>query len=177
MKFLLTAALVLLVVLLAAWFFLPGIVERRFNLVLVKPPYKASPEAQALHKQLLVADLHADSLFWGRNLLHRSSTGHVDLPRLAEANVGIQAFTVVTTAPRNLNINQNSDSTDLVRYIAMAEMWPPHTWNSPKQRALYQAQRLQKFAAQSDRSLVILKSRSELEAFLTWRQPGTVAGF
>ena len=57
----------ILLLVIAAWFFLPGIVERRFNLVLVKPPYKASPEAQALHKQLLVADLHADSLFWGRN--------------------------------------------------------------------------------------------------------------
>lgn len=169
--------LVLLLLLIAAWFFLPGIVERRFNHVLTKPPYKASPEAEALHKQLLVADLHADSLFWGRNLLHRSSTGHVDLPRLAEGGVGIQAFTVVTTGPRNLNINQNSDSTDLVRYVAIAEMWPPSTWNSPKQRAMYQAGRLQKFADKSDGKLIILKSRSDLQNFLANRKPGTVAGF
>jgi len=175
MKFLRRAALVLLVLLIVGWFALPGLVERYFNHVLQAPPYKVSQEAEALHKQLVLADLHADSLFWGRNLLHRSSRGHVDLPRLVEAGVGVQAFTVVTTAPRNLNIYQNSASTDIVRYIAMAEGWPLRTWNSPKERALYQAGRLQKFAADSQGNLIILKSRSDLQNFLANRKPGTVA--
>jgi len=175
MKFLRRAALVLLVLLIVGWFALPGLVERYFNHVLQTPPYKVSQEAEALHKQLVLADLHADSLFWGRNLLHRSSRGHVDLPRLVEAGVGVQALTVVTTAPRNLNIYQNSDSTDMVRYIAMAEGWPLRTWNSPKERALYQAGRLEKFAADSQGNLIILKSRSDLQNFLANRKPGTVA--
>src|SRR5262249_14594801 len=89
----------------------------------------------------------------------------------------VQAFTVVTTAPRNLNINQNSDSTDLVRYIAIFEGWPFRTWNSPKQRALYQARLLQKFASGSAGSLAVLKSRADLQNFLANRNPGTVAGF
>ena len=161
--------LLLVIVLAAAWFALPGIVERRFNHTLHPPPYQASSQAEALHRKLTVADLHGDSLFWGRNLLHRSSRGHIDVPRLAEGNVSIQAFTVVTTAPRNLNIYQNSDSTDLVRYIAMLEGWPPRTWSSPRQRALYQAERLQQFAAQSRGMLVIVRSRSELARFLTTR--------
>src|SRR5262249_49361785 len=108
--------LLLLLALIATWFFLPGIVERYFNHTLQKPPYTGAPEAQALHKQLLVADLHADTLFWGRNLLTRGTWGHVDLHRLVEGGVAVQAFTVVTTVPRNLNINRNSDSTDMVRY-------------------------------------------------------------
>jgi membrane dipeptidase len=161
--------LLLVIVLAAAWFALPGIVERRFNHTLHPPPYQASSQAEALHRKLTVADLHGDSLFWGRNLLRRSSRGHIDVPRLAEGNVSIQAFTVVTTAPRNLNIYQNSDSTDLVRYIAMLEGWPPRTWSSPMQRALYQAERLQQFAAQSRGMLVIVRSRSELAQFLTTR--------
>ena len=129
---------------------LPGIVERRFNRTLHPPPYQPSAQAQALHRTLTVADLHGDSLLWGRNLLRRSSRGHIDLPRLAEGNVSIQAFTVVTTRRASLNIYQNSDSTDMIRNIAMFEGWPPRTWNSPKQRALYQAARLQKFADQSE---------------------------
>jgi microsomal dipeptidase-like Zn-dependent dipeptidase len=170
--------LLVVIFLIAVWLALPGIVERRFNRTLHPPPYQPSAQAQALHRTLTVADLHGDSLLWGRNLLRRSSRGHIDLPRLAEGNVAIQAFTVVTTSPRGLNIYQNSDSTDLIRYIAIFEGWPPRTWNSHKQRALYQAARLQKFADQSKGALVVVRSRSDLQKFLTTRGPThAVAGF
>ena len=72
--------LLLVIILAAAWFALPGIVERRFNHTLHAPPYQAGSQAEALHRKLTVADLHGDSLFWGRNLLRRSSRGHIDLP-------------------------------------------------------------------------------------------------
>src|ERR1044071_1482563 len=170
--------LLAVIFLIAVWLALPGIVERRFNRTLHPPPYQPSAQAQALHRTLTVADLHGDSLLWGRNLLRRSSRGHIDLPRLADGNVSIQAFTVVTTSPRGLNIYQNSDSTDLIRYIAIFEGWPPRTWNSPKQRALYQAARLQKFADRSKGALVIIRSRTDLQKFLTTRGPTrAVAGF
>jgi len=170
--------LVLVIILAAVWLLLPGLVERHFNHTLHPPPYQVSAQAEALHRKLIVADLHADSLLWGRNLLRRSSRGHIDLPRLADGNVSIQAFTVVTTSPRGLNIYQNSDSTDLIRYIAIFEGWPPRTWNSPKQRALYQAARLQKFADESRGALVIIRSRSDLQKFLTTGgSTHAVAGF
>ncbi|MGZ4842770.1 MAG: dipeptidase [Candidatus Angelobacter sp.] len=169
--------LLVVLILAVAWLALPGIVERRFNRTLHAPPYQPSAQAQALHRRLTVADLHGDSLLWGRNLLRRSTRGHIDLPRLAEGNISIQAFTVVTTSPRKLNIYQNSDSTDLIRYIAMLEGWPPRTWNSPKQRALYQAGRLHQFADRSHGMLTVIHSRAELQRFLSNRQPGQVAGF
>ncbi|HEY2113925.1 MAG TPA: dipeptidase [Candidatus Angelobacter sp.] len=170
--------LLLVIILVGAWLALPGIVERQFNRTLHSPPYQPSAQAQALHRTLTVADLHADSLLWGRNLLRRSSRGHVDLPRLAEGNVSIQAFTIVTTAPRKLNIYKNSDSTDQITAIAVFEGWPKSTWSSPRQRAIYQAGRLQKFADQSKGALVILRSRSDLRKFLTTRGTShSVAGF
>ena len=98
--------------------------------------------AQELHQRMTIADLHADSLLWNRNLLRRGTRGHVDLPRLEEGNVSLQAFTVVTQSPRNLNIERNSNSSDLIRYMAIAEGWPIRTWNSYKQRALYKADQL-----------------------------------
>jgi membrane dipeptidase len=170
--------LLVIVILAAAWLALPSLVERHFNRTFHEPPYQVSAQAEALHRKLIVADLHADSLLWGRNLLRRSSRGHIDLPRLADGNVSIQAFTIVTTAPRKLNIFQNSDSTDQIRNIAIFEGWPPRTWSSPKQRALYQATRLQKFAGQSKGALVIVRSRSDLQQFLTTRaSTHAVAGF
>ena len=177
MKFLRRSALVLLVLLVIAWFVVPGIVENRNNKLLHHPPYKASAAAEALHKRLIIADLHADSLLWKRNLLERGSRGHVDIPRLAEGNVAIQAFTLVTTSPRNLNIYKNSDDTDLIRYLAIAQGWPPRTWNSPKQRALYEAAKLHRFAEKSHGQLVVIESRSDLLHYLATHTPGQVAGF
>src|SRR4029077_14138949 len=110
MKRLRLALLVFAAILLGAFFLVPSIVERRMNKVLKPPPYQASAAAQDLHKKLIVADLHADSLLWNRTLLKQSSRGHVDLPRLQQGNIAIQAFTLVTTSPRNVNIYKNSDS-------------------------------------------------------------------
>lgn len=169
--------LVLLVLLVIAWFTVPAIVENRMNKVLHPGPYHASPAAGELHKTLVVADLHADSLLWKRDLLERSSRGQVDMPRLAEGNVAIQAFTLVTTSPRNLNIYKNSDSTDNLRYLSMVQGWPPSTWGSPKMRALYEAGKLNQFAADSQGKLVILRSRDDLKKYLETRSAGMVAGF
>src|SRR5262245_60252678 len=54
--------------------------ERRLCRTAFVPPYYASERAKALHERLLVADLHADSLLWGRDLLARADRGHVDVP-------------------------------------------------------------------------------------------------
>ena len=43
-----------------------------------------------------IADAHADSLMWNRDLTRLQTGGHVDFPRLAQAKVGLQCFTLVT---------------------------------------------------------------------------------
>jgi membrane dipeptidase len=177
MKRLRQSILLLLVILGIAFFVVPGIVESRMNKVLNPPPYKASAAAEALHKNLIVADLHADSLLWKRDLLEHGSRGQVDIPRLAQGNVAIQAFTLVTTSPRGLNIYKNSDDTDQIKLLAIAQLWPPNTWNSPKRRAIYEASRLHDFAERSQGKLVIIKSRADLQNYLATRSPGQVAGF
>jgi microsomal dipeptidase-like Zn-dependent dipeptidase len=163
------------VVFIAGLFAASGFIERKYNRVTNQPPYSIPAATADLQERLFVADLHADSLLWGRNLLSRSTTGHVDIPRLQQANVSLQAFTVVTTIPRKLNIERNSDTSDMLRYLAMAEGWPPRTWNSPKERALYQAGRLRTFESDADGKLVLLRSRSDLHKFLASRQPQSVA--
>jgi len=136
-------------------------------------PYRVSAEAAALHRTLLLADLHADTLLWGRDILAPSNEGHIDLPRLVDGNVGIQGFTVFSTVPRGINIERNEDTTDLVRYIAMLEGWPVMTIGRPKRVALYQASRLRKFVDQSNGGLILLRTRGDLERFVQQRQAGS----
>jgi membrane dipeptidase len=175
--------IVLGAILLAAlgvfFFFLPGYVGRRMNATLGKPPYEASERAKALHKKLLVADLHADTLMWDRNLLKRGDWGHVDLPRLIEGNVAAQAFTVVTKSPRGLNIESNSGDTDDITLLAMAERWPVASWLDLTERALYQARRLHEASERSKGKLVILRTRQDVTNFLERRKTDneTVGGF
>src|ERR1035441_2556712 len=151
------------------------VIEQKYNQVRNQPPYTVPAAAADLQQKLFVADLHADSLLWDRNLLKRSASGHVDIPRLQQAHVSLQAFTVVTTIPRHLNIERNLQSSDLVRYLAIAEGWPPSTWSSPKERALYQAGRLRAFAADSGGALVLIRTRSDLRKFVATRATQGVA--
>src|SRR6185503_8353863 len=120
-----------------------------------------SARALALHRRLVIADMHADSLLWGRDLLRRASHGHVDLPRLAEGNVAVQGVSVVTKTPRNLNLQRNDDRTDDVTLLALIQRWPRRTWGSLKERALYQAERLRTMAEGSDGRLALLRTRAD----------------
>ena len=173
------AVLVLLVVAgLGVFFFVaPAQVERAMNAVGNPPPYEASAEAKALHARLTVADLHADSLLWGRDLNQRGTRAQVDIPRLIEGNVAVQVFAVVSKTPRGMNIDKNTDDTDNITLMAIAQRWPVETWTSLKARALYQAQRMQDFADDSGGKLTLVRPRGELAAFIERRsrEPGIVA--
>jgi len=165
------ALIIFVVVGIAAAFLseIPQIVDQSENKTLVKPPYPVSDRAFALHGQLTVADLHADSLLWGRDLLERSTDGHVDIPRLAEGNVALQVFSLPTKSPRGLNIERNDDKSDTITWLALVDRWPPATWTSLTQRALYQARRLHQFAKGSRGGFVVIESAADLSSYLERR--------
>ena len=148
----------------------PGEVARRNNPVAAPPPYTVSPAASALHASLFVADLHADSLLWGRDLLVHDTMGQVDIPRLIEGNAGLQVFAAVTRVPAGRNLQHNpADGFDMITLLAIAQRWPLRTWNSPKQRALYQAAKLQALADNSAGRLRLIRSRRDLGHYLSER--------
>ena len=170
---------VLVVCIAAAFFFsIQQWVDEAQNKVLKKPPYPASDRALTLHSQLTIADLHADSLLWGRDLLERSSEGHVDIPRLADGNVALQIFSLPTKSPRGLNIESNDDQSDNIFWLAIVERWPPRTWTSLTERALYQAHRLHAFANGSQGGFVVIENSSDLSRYLERRRrhPRITAG-
>ncbi len=142
----------------------------RMNQVYRKTPYTPTKRGAALHSGLRIADLHADSLLWNRDLNERSSKGHVDVPRLIDGNVALQVFGVVTKTPKNMNPDRNEGTTDEIRLLAIAQRWPPAAWVSLKARALHQAEKLEDAAEASDGKLVFIRTRPELERFLVDRE-------
>ena len=162
--------LVVLCVVAAFFFQVPRLVDENQNKLVQKPPYTASERALTLHKGLTIADLHADSLLWGRDLLQRNSYGQVDIPRLADGNVALQVFSLPTKAPRGLNIESNEDKGDNIFWLAIAGLWPPRTWNSLTERALYQARRLHRFARGSQGGFVVIESAADLSSYLERRR-------
>jgi membrane dipeptidase len=163
---------------LALFFFVvPGQIDGRYNSVWGRPPYAASLKASALHHDLFIADLHADSLLWERDLLLKNERGHVDLPRLREGNVALQVFTIVTKVPWGLNIESNSDRSDMITPLAVAQRWPARTWGSLKERTLYQAGKLSDLSARSGGGLLIIRTAADLSAYLERRkhEPGLTA--
>lgn len=155
----------ILVILAALFAFGPGEIEKRMNRTFFTPPYRLAESARQHHGTLLVADLHADSLLWGRDLLKRGSRGHVDVPRLQEGNVALQVFSIVTKTPRDLNLVRNDAASDNITLLALLQLWPPATWNSLKQRALYQAGRLRDAAGRSGGNLTLIRTAADLSTF------------
>ena len=139
------------------------------NGVAERPPYAVPPAAAGLHQRLFVADLHADSLLWSRNLSRRARDGHVDLPRLREANVALQVFAAVTQVPAGLNFDRNAARRDLITLLAVAQGWPPRTWGSRLERARYAADRLHRLAARDGR-LLLVRRAADLEELVARRR-------
>ncbi len=152
--------------------------EARLCQTTAQPPYVASDRALALHARLWVADMHADSLLWGRDLLRRSTYGQVDVPRLIEGNVALQVFAATTKSPRHLNIERNDDRSDDVILVALALGWPPSTWRHLLPRALHLASRADHFAARSEGAFRVIRTKADLEAYEAARRddPRLTAG-
>lgn len=178
MKKILIALALLLSIGLALFFYgVPHYVDRSHNTLSGSPILAATPNT--LHSRIIVADLHADSLLWDRDLLKENDWGHVDIPRLIKGNIALQGFGVVTKTPRGFNIERNSAATDNIRLLSFAQRWPPSTWTSLQQRALYQAQKLHDFANRSNGAFVVIKSRAALQAYIAKRrtQSGVSGGW
>ncbi len=168
---------ILLVTVVAAavafFVFLPSYVERSRNNVIDHAPYPVSDSAAALHETLIIGDLHADPLLWSRDLTERGTRGQVDIPRLIEGNVALQVFTAVTKSPAGQNYEANSaEAFDNITLLAIGQLWPLRTWDSLKERAIYQADKLHQFEAASDGRLKVIKTRADLEDVLTARTKG-----
>lgn len=163
-----------------AFTMLPSVADQRINAVYKYAPYSISVKAQEAHKQIpFIADLHADSLLWKRDLLRLQIRGHVDVPRLVQARVALQVFSIVTKAPFGQNAEKTDPNTlDLATAIAVFQGWPQATWGSLFHRALHQTKKLHKFAAKSDGLLTVIRNQRELKLYLQSRKirPKVTAG-
>lgn len=148
----------------------PVILEIFLSPVRDSGPYKVSARAAALHEKLFVADLHADAMMLGRDLLSRSPRGHVDVPRMIEGNEALQVFAAVTGSPLITGIDNTSDTgPDAMKILAVIARWPRATWTSRTQRALFLAGRLRDMADDSGGRLTVIETADDLRRFMSER--------
>jgi membrane dipeptidase len=151
----------------------PGEIDRAQNRI--KPvALNITAAAQALQATLDVADMHADSLLWKRDLLERQGRGHIDLPRLIEGHYALQVFSSVTKSPKGQNYNANGDDTDTITLLTMIDLQPVRTWSSLLQRSLFHAEKLQHFAESSNGRLRLIRAPADIDRLLADRQAGMI---
>ena len=170
------SAVIIILFLIFFFSFAASVTERILNPVINKPPYPVSQRAAKLHETLFVADMHADSLLWGRDINADAAVAQVDVPKLVRGNVALQAFTVVTKTPRGLNIERNDDSTDNILLLALAQRQPFANLSSLTRRALWQAGRLHEYAAASGGALTVIENKRDLGAFIERRKTQKAIG-
>ncbi len=165
--------LALLALTAAAFFAIaPGWLEASMNKRDGLPLPKVSAEAKALHATLQIVDLHSDTLMWQRDLLKSSERGHEDLPRLQAGNVALQLFSSVTKTPRGQNYDANSDDTDNITSLVIAQLQPLRTWGSLIERSLWHATKLDRTAAASNGALLKIDRSGLVDALADRRATG-----
>jgi membrane dipeptidase len=114
-----------------------------------------------------LADGHADSLMWNRDLTARQRKGQLDFPRLREAGVRIQCFTVVTRGYPVL---------DGMGLFAAIRGWPAAARRGPWARCLFQLDRMRDLCLRSGGAVRVTGTSAELEENLTQERISAVLG-
>lgn len=114
-----------------------------------------------------IADGHADSLMWNRDLALRHRRGQLDFPRLAEAGVRLQCFTVVT---------RGYPVVDGLGALAAARRWPRDARRGPWARCTFQLDRMEAACAASGGTAAIAGTAAALEANLAADRLSAVLG-
>jgi microsomal dipeptidase-like Zn-dependent dipeptidase len=166
-KFLKYFAAVLAIAAIIFFVFAPSYIDKSKNKVTLKV---ANPQKASWYDSIpFIADLHCDALLWDRNNLKRHSYGHVDIPRMQEANMAFQVFTIVSKTPKGINIEKNDDKTDQIALLSFAQLRNPKDWFSVKSRALNQCKELHKTAKKSKGEFRVVTSQAELQQYITDR--------
>ncbi|WP_426169148.1 dipeptidase [Sandarakinorhabdus sp. DWP1-3-1] len=172
MRKFLIGLLVIFAVAVAGFFGLaPMLAEKSMNKV-AGGRWPVSAEAAALHKRLTIVDLHSDTLMWQRHLDALATRGHVDLPRLEAGNVALQVFSSVTKTPKGQNYESNSDRTDNITLLAVAQAQPVRTWTSLLERSLWHAEKLRAAATRAEGRLLIVRGPDDVDRLLAARAAG-----
>jgi microsomal dipeptidase-like Zn-dependent dipeptidase len=150
----------------------PSYVEGKRNPVKVEGPYSVSQEAEAIYQRLeFISDLHCDALLWGRNLNKRGDQGHVDFPRMREANVALEMFTIVSKSPAGQNMESNSeDAFDNITPLTIAKGESPMNWFSLINRTISQSRALNEFVENEGEKAIFIRSRADLVKLIEARK-------
>ena len=179
-KIILATVSVVLILYFFAVQIVPPMVDKDFNTVSLKAPYEVTAEARIVYNSLeFIADLHCDVLLWKRDINKKHDYGHVDIPMMQEAGLALQAFTIVSKTPKNMNFDMNTGETDNITSLYIAQGRPLKSWFSLKERALVQCEKLYSYARNSAGGFRVITSQNELKDYLKDRntQEGLTAGY
>ena len=154
----------------------PGYLENSMNRIDGKELIPVSPEAEALHKSLLVVDLHSDTLMWKRDLTEPADRGHEDLARLQKGNVTLQVFASTTKSPKGQNYDSNSGDTDNITLLTIAQLQPRRTWTSLLERSLWHGQKLDRAVETTDGQLLKVSDEGSFDRLLAAHKPHGAVG-
>ena len=135
----------------------------------LKPTDPDPPDEEALewYRAALVADAHADSLLWNRNLAIRSSEGHVDFPGSGRRGFECNSSRFRPAASLIL---------DGMGAFCAWRGWPRAARRRPLDRALWQIEELHRAAERSEGSVQVVTNRDDLDAALAAGQLAAILG-
>jgi len=167
-KIILSILVILAIIIVAATTIIPKDLDEKYNTVTLNGPHQVSTEAKELYNSLeFISDMHCDALLWKRDLLKRNNQGSVDIPRMLAAKMTLQAFTIVTKAPKKMNFDNNTDETDAITIPFILQKRPFNSWFNLTGRALAQCKALFQFEKDSEGKFRVIESSTDLKIYLS----------
>ena len=140
----------------------PGIIERQRNQIDGQPLPQVTPEARRCMQRSRWWTCTATRCCGSAICWTPAERGHIDLPRLQEGNVALQVFSSVTKTPKNQNYDSNTDETDNITLLAIAQLQPVRTWSSLLERTLWHGEKLARAAEASDGQLALVRTSADI---------------
>lgn len=158
---------IILIAIILFFAFGPQYIDKSKNKSTIKGPFAKVSWYDSVP---FIGDLHCDALLWDRNFLKQHDYGHVDLPRMQQANFAFQVFSIVSKVPAGINIEKNPGNSDQIGLLNFVQLQTPGNWFSIKTRALRQCRALHGFAEKSNGQFRVIGTGKELQQFITDRE-------
>jgi len=174
-KIILTLLLIGLMSLSAFFFYMAGRSYELSNTVVLAPPYDFEPSILDFHKNLFVADLHADTFTAVDSFMQRKDYAHLDFARAQAGGFSLLTMSIATEVPLSM-VRRKPEGVarggNLIKLGSFASLEPVGNWLSNYKRGLWIIDNVHRTVEENPDQLLLIADTEDLEELLAEHAAG-----
>ncbi len=140
----------------------------------IPSPYAYDENALRLHRSLIVADMHADSIAFGLDFGIEHAIGHISADRIQLGGANLLTMAMPTELPMFYKVFERGAirGFDAITPSTIFMGWPPRTWVSKYERGLYMLSFLKEIVEKNSDYMFLIETKEDVKSLRDRKERG-----